>query len=81
MRDYLTFIDREATGRFDAGMDAWDAARDIARELAQAASPAWVSGVGSASTSRPSTERSIPRTESPDVVELFRRMALLERGG
>ena len=33
VRDYLTFIDREATARFEAGLDAWEAARDIAREI------------------------------------------------
>ena len=30
VRDYLAYIEREATQRHAAGMDAWDAARDIA---------------------------------------------------
>ena len=30
VRDYLAFVDSEATGRHDAGLDAFDAAREIA---------------------------------------------------
>src|SRR5829696_10114077 len=30
VRDYLAYVEAEATARFHAGMDAWDAARDIA---------------------------------------------------
>ena len=30
VRDYLVFVDREATGRHAAGLDAWTAAREIA---------------------------------------------------
>jgi cyclase len=29
-RDYLALVEREATARHAAGMDAWEAARDIA---------------------------------------------------
>ncbi len=32
-REYLVFVETEARERFDAGVDAWDAARDIARLL------------------------------------------------
>jgi cyclase len=32
-REYLVFVEDEARQRFDAGVDAWDAARDIARLL------------------------------------------------
>ena len=31
VRDYLAFVEREATARHDAGVDAFDAAREIAR--------------------------------------------------
>ena len=30
VRDYLQFVDSEASGRFEAGMDAFDAARERA---------------------------------------------------
>ena len=29
-REYLVFVESEARQRYDAGVDAWDAARDIA---------------------------------------------------
>lgn len=32
-REYLVFVEQEARERFDAGVDAWDAARDIAKQL------------------------------------------------
>jgi glyoxylase-like metal-dependent hydrolase (beta-lactamase superfamily II) len=81
VRDYLSFIDREATGRFHAGMDAWEAARDIARELPQG-SFAGLGEWGRVSVNVEAVYRALdPAHQSPDVVELFRRMALLERGG
>ena len=33
VRDYLAFVDREASARQRAGLDAWDAARELAREI------------------------------------------------
>ncbi len=76
VRDYLAYIEREATQRHAAGMDAWDAARDIA-----------LNGFGEwgewgrISVNVETVYRSIdPDHQSPDVVEQFRRMAQLERG-
>ncbi len=74
VRDYLTFVDHEATSRFEAGMDAWDAARDIALdgfgELSEA---------GRISVNVDTVYRSLdPRHVSPNVVEQFKRMAALE---
>jgi cyclase len=76
VRDYLAFIDTEATARHAAGMDAWEAARDIA-----------LNGFGSLgewgriAVNVETVYRALdPGHRSPDVPELFRRMATLERG-
>ncbi len=75
VRDYLAFVDVEATARFHAGMDAWDAARDIA-----------LNGFGDWSESGriavnvDTVYRTLdPSHERPNVVDQFKRMALLER--
>lgn len=74
VRDYLSYILREASVRQDAGMDAFDAARDIA--LGDFA--AWGEfgrvcvNVDTVYRSRDAQHR------SPDVVEQFRRMAAIE---
>jgi len=76
VRDYLAFIEREASARHASGMDAWDAARDIAlgefRNWGE-----W----GRVAVNVEAVYRSLdPAYVSPDVVEQFRRMARLERG-
>ena len=76
VRDYLAYIEREATARHDAGMDAWEAARDIALN----GFGEW-SEWGRISVNVETVYRTIdPDRRSPDVVEQFRRMATLERG-
>jgi len=76
VRDYLAYIEREATARHDAGMDAWEAARDIALN----GFGEW-SEWGRISVNVETVYRTIdPDHRSPDVVEQFRRMATLERG-
>jgi glyoxylase-like metal-dependent hydrolase (beta-lactamase superfamily II) len=81
VRAYLSFIDTEATARFEAGMDAWEAARDIGRELA-GTSFSRLGEWGRISVNVEAVYRELdPEHRSPDVVELFRRMAVLERGG
>jgi glyoxylase-like metal-dependent hydrolase (beta-lactamase superfamily II) len=74
VRDYLAYIDREATARFDAGMDAWDAARDIALDgFAE-----W-GEFGRVAVNVEAVYRHLdPTHESPDVVEQFRRMYAIE---
>jgi len=75
VRDYLTFVDQEATQRFHAGFDAWEAARDIA--LGHYGD--W-GEFGRLSVNVEAVYRSLdPRHQTPDVVEQFRRMAILER--
>jgi len=74
VRDYLAFVQTEATARFHAGMDAWDAARDIALdgfgELGEA---------GRISVNVDTVYRTLdPNHISPDVVEQFKRMAALD---
>jgi glyoxylase-like metal-dependent hydrolase (beta-lactamase superfamily II) len=74
VRDYLAFILREASSRQDAGMDAFDAARDIA--LGNFGS--W-GEFGRVCVNVDTVYRSRnPQHQSPDVVEQFRRMASIE---
>ena len=76
VRDYLSFVLTEASARQDQGMDAFDAARDIAL----GAYGNWGEfgricvNVDTVYRSRDSSYK------SPDVVEQFRRMASLELG-
>ncbi|MCU1398638.1 MAG: hypothetical protein JWN62_1747 [Acidimicrobiales bacterium] len=74
VRDYLAYVDTEATARFHAGMDAWDAARDIA-----------LNGFGEwgergrIAVNVDTVYRQLDPTHTrPDVVEQFRRMAALD---
>ena len=76
VREYLSYVDTEATARFHAGMDAWDAARDIALNgFAE-----W-GEFGRISVNVETVYRSLDPTFVPsDVVQQFRRMAALEAG-
>jgi glyoxylase-like metal-dependent hydrolase (beta-lactamase superfamily II) len=74
VRDELAFVDREASARFAAGMDAWDAAREIYRmtngDLGER---------GRVAVNVETVYRSLDPTHTiPPVPELFRRMAELE---
>lgn len=76
IRDYLSFVKSEATERYEGGMDAWDAARDIALNgFSQ-----W-GEFGRLAVNVDTVYRSLSSThKSPDVVEQFRRMYQLEKG-
>ena len=81
VRDYLDFVMREAVPRRDAGMDAWDTARDIA--LGTFADRG---EFGRLAVNVDTLYRSLdPAHRSPNVVEQFRRMWEMEhsapRGG
>jgi len=79
VRDYLVFVDGEATGRHDAGVDAFDAAKEIAQLLD--ASPRFGDWgeYGRIAVNVDAVYRSLDAGyRSPDVVEQFRRMAELE---
>jgi glyoxylase-like metal-dependent hydrolase (beta-lactamase superfamily II) len=73
VRDYLCYVEREATLRFEAGLDAWDAARDIALNgFAQWGEAERIS------VNVDAVYRSLdPAYQSPDVIEQFRRMSAL----
>ena len=80
VRDYLAFVDDEASGRFAAGMDAWDAAQDLAAVLGADARFGELGEFGRIAVNVEAVYRSLdPDHETPDVVEQFRRMAELER--
>jgi acyl-CoA thioesterase FadM len=82
VRDYLSFIEQGATARFESGMDAFDAARDIAREMSVTGSTfaSW-GEAGRISVNVETAYRALNANhQSPDVIEQFRRMAQIERG-
>jgi glyoxylase-like metal-dependent hydrolase (beta-lactamase superfamily II) len=82
VRDYLAFVDTEATARHDAGLDAWDAARDIAREVGARSEFSGWGEYGRIVVNVETVYRNLdPAHRTPDVVEQFRRMALIESGG
>jgi glyoxylase-like metal-dependent hydrolase (beta-lactamase superfamily II) len=81
VRDYLELVEREAADRQAAGVDAWEAAREIASLLGTHGEFApWTEG-GRIAVNVETVYRSHdPQHQSPDIVEQFRRMAALERG-
>jgi glyoxylase-like metal-dependent hydrolase (beta-lactamase superfamily II) len=82
VRDYLTFVDREATARHDAGIDAFDAARDIAAAIGASEEFGRLGEFGRIAVNVEAVYRQLdPNHETPDVVEQFRRMAAIESHG
>ncbi len=80
VRDYLSFVDAEASGRFATGMDAFDAARDLAQVLGADRRFGEWGEFGRIAVNVEAVYRTLdPGHQSPDVVEQFRRMAELER--
>ncbi len=80
VRDYLAFVEREATARHDAGMDAFDAARDIGAAIGASEDFGSLGEFGRIAVNVEAVYRQLdPTHETPDVVEQFRRMAELER--
>lgn len=74
IRDYLSFVKDEATERHASGMDAWDAARDIALN----GFGEW-GEFGRLAVNVDTVYRTLdPAHRSVDVVEQFRRMYALE---
>ena len=74
IRDYLVYVQKEATERFHGGMDAWDAARDISLN----GFDKW-GELGRISVNVDTVYKTLdPNHKSPDVVEQFRRMYELE---
>jgi cyclase len=80
VRDYLAFVDKEATTRFESGVDAFDAARDIGRALGLDERFSELGEFGRIAVNVETVYRTLePGHVTPDVVEQFRRMAELER--
>jgi glyoxylase-like metal-dependent hydrolase (beta-lactamase superfamily II) len=79
VRDYLAFVDDAATARHAAGIDAWEAARQIAAEVGAKEEFRGWSEFGRISVNVDTAYRSLdPGYVTPNVVEQFRRMAELE---
>lgn len=82
VRDYLSYVLAEAGERLEAGMDAFDAAREIAAEMGARRELGFdsLNEFGRISVNVDAVYRSRdPRYSSPDVIEQFRRMAAIER--
>ena len=81
VRDYLVFVEQEATARHAAGLDAFDAARDIGATIGASEQFGSLGEFGRIAVNVEAVYRQLdPSHETPDVVEQFRRMAELERG-
>ena len=79
VRDYLAFVDGAAAARHAAGVDAWDAAHDIAREIGAREEFRGWSEFGRITVNVDTAYRALdPAHVSPDVIEQFRRMAEME---
>ncbi len=80
VRDYLSVVGEQAVAAHDAGVDAFDAARDIGRVLAADDRFAGWGEQGRIAVNVETVYRTLdPAHQTPDVVEQFRRMAALER--
>ena len=80
VRDYLAFVDGEATARHDAGIDAFEAAKEIAALIGAGEDFGSWGEAGRIAVNVETVYRTLdPTHRSPDVVEQFRRMAALER--
>jgi len=80
VRDYLVFVDDEATACHAAGVDAFDAAQAIAREIGARPDFASWGEAGRLAVNVETVYRTLdPTHRTPDVVEQFRRMAALEQ--
>ena len=81
VRDYLVFVEQEATARHAAGLDAFDAARDIGAAIGASEDFASLGEFGRIAVNVEAVYRQLdPSHETPDVVEQFRRLAELELG-
>ncbi len=79
MRDYLAHVEREATSCFDAGLDAFDAAREIGAAIGADERFSELGEFGRIAVNVETVYRTLdPTHTTPDVVEQFRRMAQLE---
>ncbi len=79
VRDYLAFVDAEATARHDAGVDAFAAAKEIAALVDAGDDFSSWGEAGRIAVNVETVYRTLdPAHRSPDIVEQFRRMAALD---
>jgi cyclase len=82
VRDYLAYVD-DAAGRMHAdGVDAWEATRQIAADIKARPDFGSLGEFGRIAVNVDTVYRHLdPAYATPNVVEQFRRMAVLESGG
>jgi cyclase len=81
VREYLAYVDAEATTCFEHGVDAFDAARTIGAAMGADERFSELGEFGRIAVNVETAYRTLdPTHRTPDVVEQFRRMAALERG-
>jgi cyclase len=79
VRDYLSFVDEAAGRRQAAGIDAWEATREIAAEINARLDFGSLGEFGRIAVNVDTVYRHLdPAYASPNIVEQFRRMAELE---
>ena len=79
-RDYLLMVDREARVRHSAGLDPFEAARDIAAQEGMRPYKDWGEW-GRLAINVAAVYHDIdPTTKRPDFPEMFRQMAVMEHG-
>ena len=82
VRDYLSLVEHEASERFAAGIDAFDAARDISQLLGSNERFGSLGEAGRIAVNVDAVYRTLdPTHESPNVIEQFRRMSELDHLG
>ncbi|HEY7627891.1 MAG TPA: MBL fold metallo-hydrolase [Ilumatobacteraceae bacterium] len=80
VRDYLAFVDHEAAQRQSAGVDAWEATREIAAAIRARPDFGALGEFGRIAVNVDTVYRHLdPSHEAVNVVDQFRRMAELER--
>ncbi len=81
VRDYLSFVDQAAGQRYAAGIDAWEATREIAAEIRARPDFGSLGEFGRIAVNVDTVYRHLdPSYTSMNVVEQFKRMAELEAG-
>ncbi|MET0663366.1 MAG: MBL fold metallo-hydrolase [Ilumatobacteraceae bacterium] len=80
VREYLAYVDQEATTCFQHGVDAFEAARTIGAAMGADERFSELGEFGRIAVNVETAYRNLdPTHRTPDVVEQFRRMAALER--
>lgn len=82
VRDYLVHVEQEASARHAAGIDAFDAAREIGAAMGASEDFGTLGEFGRIAVNVETIYRQLdPDHVTPDVVQQFRRMAEIEAAG